>query len=79
MPEQAEHVYGWFWELSSQRAQGLEPIGWEDIRAWSELTRTAILPEEVEMLVAMDAAYRAELHKEQEAQMRQQPQKTTER
>jgi len=76
VPDEAAHVYEWFWTLSAQRAQGPEPISWQAIRAWSELTRTAIRPEEVDMLVAMDAAYRAELHKEQEAQMQRH---TTER
>ena len=38
---------------------GIEPIGWSNIKAWSELTGTVTRPEEVRMLLAMDAAFRS--------------------
>lgn len=70
VPLAGEHVWVWFWRLASQRSSGMggpEPISWRDIRAWSDLTRTDIRPEEVDMLVAMDATYRKAVGEEQRA------------
>lgn len=70
VPEAARHVWGWFWALSSQRRSGMggpDAIGWDEIRAWSQLTGTITRPEEVSMLVALDVAYREAYAEEQAA------------
>lgn len=70
-PECVEHVAQWFYELSRRRApamSGVAPIQYRDIQAWIELTGTLVIPEEVEMILAMDDAYReaiAEIQNEQ--------------
>lgn len=69
VPMVAEHVWNWFWHLSSQRRSGLngpEPLGWEGIGYWASLTGTLVIPEEIELLVAMDIAYRTGISQEQE-------------
>ena len=60
MPEVASHVWHWFWQLSERRQRGFDspnPIGWADIQAWQQLTRTLVLPEEIDILLAMDSAW----------------------
>lgn len=63
LPGCGEHVWQWFAELSAQRGSGgmggIEPLGWSSIKAWSELTGVIVRPEEVRMLLAMDAAFRS--------------------
>ena len=69
IPECAAHVWAWFAELSAQRMSGMggaEPLGWSGIAAWAALTGEIVRPEEVRMLVAMDAAYREAAAEEQE-------------
>lgn len=70
IPKAGEHVWEWFWRLSTQRRSGMagaEAFGWEAIHAWARLTGTIVRPEEVEMLVMMDLAYRNEVGSEQRA------------
>lgn len=69
VPECVQHVWNWFAQLARQRQGGFsgpEPITWRDIAAWRDLTGTLITDTEVEMLVAMDAAYRDQANKERE-------------
>lgn len=70
MPEELEnepelnplvrHVWGWFCELNQARNAGgmaVSPIGYQDIKAWSEITGTKIMPWEVTALRRTDAAF----------------------
>lgn len=69
LPEYARHVWEWFMQISRQRQGGFngpEPISWRDIAAWRDLTGTLITDTEIEMLVAMDAAYREQAAKERD-------------
>lgn len=67
-PQEAEHVWEWFWQLSAQRRPGPEPIEYREVQAWSELTATPIRPAEVQMLMAMGGAFRAAVNAEREEQ-----------
>lgn len=61
VPWQFEHVWSWFWEISGQRASGVDgagPIAWRDIADWSRLTGNELQPEELRMLIDMDVAFR---------------------
>jgi hypothetical protein len=61
-------VWEWFWELSARRHSGPEPLTWLEIDAW--VRRGAPfppLPEELQMLVAMDNAFLAEVQGERRA------------
>ena len=56
----AGHVWGWFWELSQRRTAGFDspnPLAWTEIQAWQTLTRTLILPEEIQLILMMDSAW----------------------
>lgn len=67
VPPLGQHVWEWFWTLSNRRRTGPEALSFAEIGEWQRLTGTAVLPEEVEMLMQMDDAYLAEVRKEQEA------------
>lgn len=70
IPNEVEYVFVWFWRLSSQRRGGFsgpDALGWDTILSWSTLTGLEVRPGEVEMLVAMDSAYRDEVSREQQA------------
>jgi len=65
------HVWTWFWEISGQRKKGMdgaEPIGWNEISDWSRLTGNELRPEELQMLIDMDAAFRSALADERKPQ-----------
>lgn len=67
VPDHASHVWEWFWELSAARGMsetGALPIGYADIRAWMDCTGTRVIPPEIDMLTAMDRAYRSALSQE---------------
>lgn len=68
LPSYMDHLIGFFWGIGGQRLNGMngsEPLQWSDIEAWSRLTRTPLLPEEVDILIAMDRAYRQAVAAEQ--------------
>ncbi|MEA5123314.1 phage tail assembly chaperone [Xanthomonas floridensis] len=67
MPEEAVHVWEWFWLISGRRKSGPEAISYSDIGEWQRLTLRDVLPEEVEMLMAMDDAYLRAVREEQAA------------
>jgi hypothetical protein len=74
IPIEVEHVWAWFWELSSQRRSGLggaEAFSWSEISAWMTLTQTPVIPQEIEMLTAMDLAYRTAASEEDAAKREQ--------
>ncbi|KAG1471040.1 hypothetical protein G6F57_011538 [Rhizopus arrhizus] len=57
IPDAAAHVWGWFWELSARRHSGPEALTFADIGQWASLLQMELLPEEVQMLMAMDDQY----------------------
>ncbi len=59
IPDAAEHLWLWFWELDSGRQVGMghSPLSWGDIKAWMELTQTPLSPWEVGLFKQMDQAY----------------------
>lgn len=57
VPDVVSHVWRWFWSLNRRRTQGPNPIGFAEIESWSRMTRTEVLPVEIEMLIAMDDAF----------------------
>lgn len=59
LPEEVEHVWQWFWELSAQRQSGPEPISWEGISRWAGLKGNSPTSEEIDMILAMDGAFRS--------------------
>lgn len=67
VPNQADHVWDWFWELSARRKSGPEALSYAEIGEWQRLTRNTVRPEEVEMLMKMDDAYLVTFRDEQQA------------
>ena len=56
-PEGAEHVYGWFLDLSARRDrdQG-EPLAltFAAIECWQRVCRVSLLPHELQWILALD-------------------------
>ncbi len=67
VPGEAGHVWGWFWELSGRRHSGPEALTFADIGQWASLLQVELLPEEVQMLIAMDDQYLRAVREEQKA------------
>ena len=70
VPEQVDHVWSWFWQLSEKRQRGFDspnPISYSDVESWARLTNNYILPEEVEAIMALDSAYLTAINEEQKA------------
>ena len=68
VPESALYLIQWFLRLSSCRRggfNGVEPITDLDIWAWQMNSGQRIKPEEVEILVSMDQAYRSAIAEKQ--------------
>lgn len=62
LPEGAAHVLGWFGELNRTRSNngfGPNPIGYQDIASWSQLTGTRPGTMEVDWIMALDGAFLA--------------------
>lgn len=60
IPEGVEPVWVWFLELHSTRGSngmGANPISYQELAAWSALTRTTLSPWEVKMLRLIDQEY----------------------
>lgn len=68
VPDEAAHVWDWFWTLSARRRSGPEAISYAEIGEWQRLAGMPVRPEEVEMLIQMDNAYLDEVGLEQRAQ-----------
>lgn len=60
LPAVGAYLWGWFVDLSSRRLPGMDitPIVWSELRAWQELRRLDIRPEEVDVILSIDVAYR---------------------
>jgi hypothetical protein len=67
IPDQAGHVWSWFWELSARRRSGPESLTYGEISNWTRITCRDVLPVEVSMLMAMDDAYLRAVREEQQA------------
>jgi hypothetical protein len=64
IPDCLTHVWGWWWELHSRRQpafDGEAPLSYADIYHWSQLTRNIITPDEIQILMRMDDAYREQM------------------
>lgn len=62
IPEGAEHVWEWFWQLNRGRTCGMasfNPIGWQEIAAWSQLTGNRPRQWELDALSGIDTAFLA--------------------
>ena len=58
-PEDAVHLWAWFWELDGARGEGMSgplALSFPDLDAWARLTGSAPEPWEVRALRKMDAA-----------------------
>jgi hypothetical protein len=70
-PEEYAWIWDWFWELSASRRQGQngpDPITYQDIAIWLQVTGNRLLREEVTIIRAMDDAFvtaLAQEHREQ--------------
>jgi len=78
LPASASHVWGWFWELSSRRHSGPEALTFADIGQWVSLLQIELLPEEVQMLVAMDDQYLRAVREDQTREQQQQARRLAE-
>jgi len=59
-PQLMSHVWSAFCVLSNSRTQGFSgpnPITYEQIKSWKELTETPIAPWEVGVIKSLDAVY----------------------
>ncbi|KWV17132.1 phage tail assembly chaperone [Xanthomonas translucens] len=67
VPEEAAHVWAWFWLLSGRRRSGPEALNYAEIGEWQRLSQQDVLPAEIDMLVAMDDAYLRAVREDQAA------------
>lgn len=59
-PSATAYLWSWFHELSSQRQSGMNgplPLTYQEIEAWSKLSRIRLAPWEVSVLRRLDAAW----------------------
>ena len=59
-PQLMSHVWSAFCVLSNSRTQGFSgpnPITYEQIKAWKELTETPVAPWEIEAIKSLDTVY----------------------
>lgn len=71
IPEEGEHIWLWFWQLSRRRQQGVDgpqPLTYTEISECSRMTGEILLREEIAVITDMDDAYLDALAKEREAQ-----------
>ena len=63
LPECAETVWGYFFELSGKRTIGMSmnPITWGDIDAWSRCRGIRLMQWEIDCITAIDEAFRDEM------------------
>lgn len=59
-PDDLEHIWSMFLELNECRTNGFSgpnPISYQDIKAWMDLTDTPVTPFEVEGIKRLDKVY----------------------
>lgn len=57
IPASAAYLWQWWWRLHRRRpsgGMGIASITWSEIKAWSELTGTEVLPWEIEIIEAVE-------------------------
>ena len=59
VPDYAYHVWRWFWSLRHTKAGYDDPINFQDVQAWRNMTGNLILPVECDILMLMDASFRS--------------------
>ena len=60
IPEAVGHILEWFWQISEGRSTGIngnDRLTCTEISAWSQFTGNIIMPEEFDMIRAMDVAW----------------------
>jgi len=67
VPMEGAHVWDWFWALSGRRRSGPEALTFADVGEWQRLVMVDLLPQEVEMLMAMDDQYLRAVREDQDA------------
>lgn len=67
VPDRGEHIWDWFWQLSARRRSGPEALTFADVGEWCRLLLVDPLPQEVEMLMAMDDTYLKAVREDQAA------------
>ena len=70
IPECAEHVWNWWWQLNARRQPGfdsLAPFSYAEIHSWILLTCRYVAPEEIAWLIQMDDAWLATIAEERKA------------
>lgn len=55
IPEGAAALWGIFLELHSGR-RGKEPLAWQDLHAWQQVSETRLTPAEANLMLRMDCA-----------------------
>lgn len=69
VPECGAHVLRWFFDLSGRRQPamaGVSPLTFSDIAAWRDLLGIEVLAVEVQMILALDVAYRKAVNESQQ-------------
>lgn len=58
-PTSMVYILNWFYELSSgrQNGMGLNPISWQDIRAWQEVTGERLALWELNAIKRLDSVF----------------------
>jgi len=57
MPPELEHVWDWFLTLNSARGRsesGPNPISYQDVQAWCDVTDMLVRPQEVQLIMRID-------------------------
>ena len=65
----SDHILEWFWQINSRRQSGMSgpaAISFSELKAWQELKRILIRPDEIEAITAMDSAHLEAIHEKQE-------------
>jgi hypothetical protein len=66
LPENAAHLWAYFWELSRARSHngfGYLALQFTDIEAWSRMTRQKLDPWELNAILRLDSLYLESLAK----------------
>lgn len=59
-PQALDYVWVWFGQMSCRRSNsafGPNPIGWQDMAAWRDMTGNQPTPREVDLIMDLDTAF----------------------
>lgn len=59
IPDHAQMLWRWFWQLRHTKRSQEHPIDYLDLQAWTNLSGNLILPCEYDIILAMDASFRS--------------------